>query len=60
MSLSGNWVGIWMTWGNSMMFSIIRCLLGSSMKGDPMSEPAVFSTMMRISCSMDKVEASPI
>jgi hypothetical protein len=30
------------------------------MKGEPMSDPAVFSTMMRINCRMDSVEASPM
>lgn len=46
--------------GNGTMFSMIRCLFGSSMNGDPTSVPAVLSTMMRISCRMERVDASPM
>ena len=30
------------------------------MKGEPISVPAVFSTMMRVSCRMDSVDESPM
>ena len=43
-----------------MIFSMIRCRLGSWMKGEPISDPAVFSTTMRISWRIDRVDESPI
>jgi len=58
--LSGKILGNRAFSGKSMIFSRIRCLFGSLIKGEPMSVPAVFSTMMRISCRMERVEASPM
>lgn len=59
-SLSGKGLGRRTLSGKSMMLSSMRCLLGSSIKGEPISDPAVFSTTMRISCRIDSVDASPM
>lgn len=59
-SLSGKQQGTMVLSGKWIMFSMIRCRLGSSIKGDPSSAPDVLSTMMRISCKMERVDASPM
>jgi len=58
--LSGRMLGTFVFSGKSMMLSRIRCLFGSLINGEPISVPAVFSTMMRISCRIERVEESPM
>ena len=58
--LSGKKLGTFVFSGKSIMFSMIRCLLGSLINGEPISVPAVFSTMIRINCRIESVEESPM